>query len=317
MLNRLWNTSWSLSVVTVLIGLCGLFSVAAVFLDPRVLVGAPIWFKPLKFGVSVVIYTTSLLWILSHVTRWRRTARLMAFIVAANLTFDLAWIMIQTGRGVRSHFNISTAFDAKFYALVGASINLVMVMNLVAVVLVLLERLSNKTFTAALTFGLLASVVGGFSAIPMITQTTAAQRAQDDSGVRREVAGGHSFGVEEGGSGFPLLGWSTDGGDGRVPHFVGLHGLQLIPLIGVWIERRYRDRFSDLRRAGMVAVIGLAYIGITLLLLWQALRGQSVIAPDVLTIGAFAGLLGATGLVLLGMFRWPSSPQDTTLPVPT
>ncbi|MQA83235.1 MAG: hypothetical protein GEV03_01045 [Streptosporangiales bacterium] len=54
---------------------------------------------------------------------------------------------------------------------------------------------------------------------------------------------------------------------------------------------------------------GVTYLALVALLAWQALRGQSVIAPDAHTVGAFGGLAlaaaAAAAAVLLHARRPP------------
>jgi hypothetical protein len=89
-----------------------------------------------------------------------------------------------------------------------------------------------------------------------------------------------------------MMGWSTVAGDLRPAHFVGLHALQLLAFLG-WLlaRRRVSAVLSERRRLTLVWTGGLAYLGLVLPLVWQALRGQSVIHPD--------------GTTLVAAGRWP------------
>ncbi len=104
-------------------------------------------------------------------------------------------------------------------------------------------------------------------------------------------------GSVDGGPGLPFLGWSTVAGDLRVAHFIGLHGLQLLPLVAFAVTRRMR-RWHPGSQVALVVIAGLAYLGFDLLLAWQALRGQSVIHPDARTLIAAGGLVGATAIAV-------------------
>jgi hypothetical protein len=118
--------------------------------------------------------------------------------------------------------------------------------------------------------------------------------------------GAHSVGVADGGPGLPLVGWSTVGGDLRVAHFVGLHALQFLPLLAWLLRLRPFAALGVAGRLALVRIAGWGYLGAILLLTWQALRGQSVIAPDALTLTVAIGLLVALQvavLVSLGLLR--------------
>ena len=70
-------------------------------------------------------------------------------------------------------------------------------------------------------------------------------------------------------TGLPIFGWSTTGGDLRVPHFSATHRLQVLPLVG-WIADRSRRKAA--RRWVWLALIAAALA--VLATGWQALQGR-------------------------------------------
>jgi hypothetical protein len=71
-----------------------------------------------------------------------------------------------------------------------------------------------------------------------------------------------------------------------------LHALQALPLAAWLLERRRRG--SAPRH---VLAVGVAWLGLTLVALVQALRGQPLLAPDALTLGAALAALAAAAVV--------------------
>jgi hypothetical protein len=110
------------------------------------------------------------------------------------------------------------------------------------------------------------------------------------SSQRPKVIGAHTVGAPDGGPGLPGVGWSVRHGDLRIPHFMGLHGMQILPWIGWMLMRRGSSRRSTAYAAGA------SYIGLIAILTWQALRGQSLVEPDTTTMIALAIWLAATVL---------------------
>lgn len=288
-IQKLWQINWPLTLLGFAsLALMGLAAVGGV-VDPRVITGAPAWVKPLKFAISTVVYAFTLVWMLGYVKNHPRLVAVIGATTAAALLIELVLIVLQLARGVRSHFNVATPFDGALFSIMGTLIVVVWIMNLVAAFLILRQTFTDAALAWSLRLGLLISLVGMAVAF-LMTQPTPGQMVEMQSGRMPAEVGAHSVGVADGGPGLPFVGWSTEGGDLRVAHFVGLHGLQVLPLAGYVINRLAGARLSQRRRAALVWTAGVGYLGATLLLAWQALRGQSVIAPDGLTLAAFGGL---------------------------
>lgn len=99
----------------------------------------------------------------------------------------------------------------------------------------------------------------------------------------------------------PLTHWSTVGGDLRIPHFVGLHAIHFL-LITVLLLHTFAGRVAWLRpervRARLVGVVAFGYAGLMLTVTVQAFRGQSLIHPDVQTLGLLAGFMALSAAAL-------------------
>ena len=97
----------------------------------------------------------------------------------------------------------------------------------------------------------------------------------------------------------PFVGWSTEGGDLRIPHFVGLHALQVLPLFWWLFLRRRSGLLREGHRVALVWTVGTTYLGLVGLLTWQALRAQPIVAPDADMLKAFAILISVTVLLVV------------------
>jgi hypothetical protein len=282
-------------------------SLAGLLLDPRVITGAPAWLKPMKFAISISIYCFTLLWMLTFVRGRPRLVGLISWVTAVALLVEMVLIAGAVAFGTTSHYNVSTPLHNAVWYTMAITIMLVWTMNLFAAVLLLIQRMPDPSLAWALRLGLVVSLVGMGVGFLMVSETPAQERAADKAGIEAPIQGAHAVGVEDGGPGLPVTGWSTTGGDLRVPHFVGLHGLQTLPLFGyllalfapAWLRTSYR--------VALVWTAGLSYLCLIGLLTWQALGGQPVISPDARMLVALVALVLTAGTaasaVVLGAWR--------------
>ena len=268
--------------------------VIGLIVDPRELVGAPLWAKPLKFALSTFIYAITWSWLIGQLVRFHRVAWWAGTISAILLVVEDVIIVAAQASGVTSHFNVSTPVNTALWATMAVSISIIWGATFLASILLFRNRLGDPARNLAIRAGALIALAGMGVAFFM-TGPTSAQLA-DFKG----IAGAHTVGLPDGGPGLPILGWSTVAGDLRIPHFVGMHALQVIPLALILIEflsrRVARLRDASVRR-GLVAVIAGAYVATLVLLTVQALRGQSIVQPDGVTLAVAVTIASASVIV--------------------
>lgn len=297
-LRPLWRTSPPLVVSAMAMGLLALVCLGGLAVDPRMLMGEPIWIKPLKFCISGAIYVLALA-ALMRPLRGRRISRVIGWGVGVILVAETVLIGIQAFRGVRSHFNLSTGFDTLIFSTMGQMIAVLSILTLVAAIAILRTPMANRLWKQATLWGLALTLAGGSVGFLMTLPTP--EQIKSFADAPPVTVGAHTVGAPDGGPGLPLLGWSTVGGDLRVAHFWGLHGLQVLPLLALGLMRMQSLTSQQQRR--LLTLGGLAYAGLFAVLLQQALRAQPLFAPDVWTFGMFTGIVLFTGLAGLRVLR--------------
>jgi hypothetical protein len=273
-------------------------SLMLMVVDPRQLMGASVWLKPVKFAASIAMTAATLALLLRHVHLPATGGRRAVVTIALMGALEQVIITLQAARGVPSHFNATSAVNGALFTIMGIGITVMTI----AVGYVAWFSFRQRFSDAALGWGIrlgFAIMLAGSAVGAVMPRPTAAQVETMRAGRPTPLVGAHAVGVPDGGPGLPITRWSTEGGDLRVPHFIGLHALQILPLAGAWMGRRGRRSVAAAARAARLTVIGgVGYAGLVAVTFVQALRGQPLLAPDGAT--AAAAIAGALGCLIAG-----------------
>jgi hypothetical protein len=296
-MTSLWKTHAPLTAVSLCLAAALVPFAVGLLIDPRVIAGAPAWLKPAKFAASLAIYGLTLVWMFRYLPDWPRTRAIGGSITAVVALVEVGLIALQAWRGTTSHFNVGTPFDRAVFVTMGLAILMQWLASVALVVALLRQRFADPALGSALRAGMTLAVAG--AAIGgLMTQPTSAQLADARATHRLTTSGAHTVGGADGGAGLPVVKWSTEHGDLRIAHFLGLHGLQALPLVAFGVAR-LRRRTDARERLALVRVAGVSYASLTGILLWQALRAQSVVAPDAATLVVLAAWAGVTAVAVV------------------
>jgi hypothetical protein len=296
-LRHSWGINMPLTVLSVgclIVAVLGVFGLLA---DPRQVLGQPVWAKTTKFAISLALFGASMTWMLGFLKS--RASRIAGNIIGTIMSLEMLLIITQAIRGRAMHFNVATPFDLALWDAMSLGIQFFFIAFIVAIILLFRLKLESKVLLWSLRLGLIVIMLG-FAQGSLMTSANPLQQAALDAGQELDLIGAHTVGVlQDGGPGVPFLGWSTDHGDLRIGHFVGVHGVQVIPLLGVFLMRRRQRWLSESHRVGLVFIAALGYLGLVSLVTWQALRDQSIISPDAVTFQVLLGIV--TAVLILGL----------------
>jgi hypothetical protein len=146
-----------------------------------------------------------------------------------------------------------------------------------------------------MVLALIGTGSGGLMTVPNSQQLAAAHVSG-----RLPIAGAHTVGAPDGGPGLPVTGWSADHGDLRVAHFMGMHGLQVLPVLAWWIARR-RPVADERTQRDLIFAAAASYLALFGLILGQAFRGQSIAQPDSLSWASFTAWLVLTAVAVIAI----------------
>jgi len=242
--------------------------------DVRVIAGAPAMLKPAKFGASGAAYLFTLAWMIRDLPR-SRILRVAAASIGWIIVLETVLIFVQAVRGVNSHFNVNTPLDIAIFSGMGIGIATVWVMSMILLVLHLRTPAADRAMGTALRLGLALNIVGAGMGWRM-TQPSPAQLASMSRNERPFIAGAHTVGGADGEVGIPLIHWSKLHGDLRIPHFLGMHALQILPLLLLGVRRVRQPRNDGTERALVFAGAALCatLFGAALI---QALNGHPLL----------------------------------------
>jgi len=233
-------------------------------IDARLFQGVNVWIKPLKFEISIAFYLLTLALFLPLAgERFRDSwlGRYMIWPVIVPIVLEVLYIAWRASRAEASHYNRDSALGAALYALMG--IGAVMFTLAPGFLAYGLARRDAVTLAPVLRW----SLIIGLALTCALGLLSGAMIGSS--------AGGHYVGTPPAPHlTIPLFGWSLAIGDLRVPHFLGLHALQLIPAFGLvvwWLTRQTRTGLAA------VGAFSAAYAGVTILALVAALNARPLL----------------------------------------
>jgi len=196
------------------------------------ILGINAYYKPLKFLLSSILFIGTMNWYLGYLPM-DNGIRFYSIFISILFIFENVYITGQAARGEMSHFNVGTPFTSTMWALMGIVATLIAIStSVVGFKFFSIEKgIISEPLRVSIIWGIMLASIFAMEGLAMGSRMS------------------HTVGASDGGDGIPFLNWSKRHGDLRIAHFVGMHALQLVPLLSLFFAQKVRD----------VILIALAY----------------------------------------------------------
>lgn len=225
------------------------------FRSSLLVAGVNAWYKPLKFALSIGIYCWTMGWFVHYLPKFN--ASLFNLTIILLLGFEIVYIALQAGRGQLSHFNQSTPVYVILYRLMAIAATVVTLYTAYVGIEFFRQPVQlPAAYLNGIRAGIFIFVIFSLEGFVMGSRLS------------------HTIGGTDGNHGIAFLGWSKRFGDPRVAHFIGMHALQVLPLLGWYV-------FRESRWVWLTAAL---YFLLALFTLVQALRGLPLFGKPSATV---------------------------------
>jgi len=215
--------------------------------------GVNAWYKPFKFALSIGTFSWTMGWY-TYELHMPGVVNPYNWAVIFLLGFEVAYIAVQAGRGQTSHYNSSSPVYLFLYQMMGLAAVLVTLWTGYIGILFFNADFPHLPdyYVWAIRMSIILFVIFSFEGALM--------------GIKES----HTVGGTDGSSGLPLLNWSKKYGDLRIAHFIGMHALQVLPLLAWYV----------LKNIPATVVAGLLYGLLSVYTLIRALKGKPLTSPS-------------------------------------
>jgi hypothetical protein len=207
------------------------------------------WYKPFKFAFSTFLFAWAMAWYCYYLSNFN--IKLFNWSVIILLGFEIFYIAFQASKGQLSHYNVSAPIYSALYTIMALAATLVTLYT--AYVGFLFFKydfpILPNYYLWSIRLGILIFVVFSFEGFAMGSRLN------------------HSVGALNDNSNWFILGWSKTVGDLRVSHFIGMHALQVLPILSYFL----------LKNTKLTIVLSLVYGFLAVITLIQALKGRPLI----------------------------------------
>jgi hypothetical protein len=206
------------------------------------------WYKPFKFAISTFSFAWAMAWYCHYLPSFSIQGYNWTVIVL--LGFEIIYIALMAAQGKQSHYNVSTPFFSMMFSMMALAATLVTLYTAYVGFLFFIRDFPDLPtyYLWAIRIGIMLFVVFSFEGFLMGSKMS------------------HSVGLVNDNSNLFILGWSKTVGDLRVAHFLGMHALQVLPILAFYIFKNTK----------LTLLAGALYGAVALFTLIQALNGKPI-----------------------------------------